>query len=438
MSKLNIESLIGKFNEEFNLLLSSVTIWGNSPGFYMQIGLVVLAIIAASIISRFIRKVIPFFQAEPEEGDFLGLRQSLFKLKKLLFPLLVIVMLGITVQLSNAFVEQNWLIRIAQGLAVVRLLYIVATRYISNALAKSLVKWVLVPIAILYVFDWMDNVIIHLDSIAIEAGNIRLSLYGLARVFLFGGILFWLGRLSNNAGQKAIRKQEALDIGTREVIAKLFQIVVFAAIFLLLLQVMGINLTTLVVFGGALGVGLGFGLQQIASNFISGLIILLDRSVTVGDYIELEDGRSGTIRELNMRATTLETFDGKDIVVPNEQFIITTFTNWTHNDDFQRYEIEFSVAYKTDIEKMLELVKDTVRSHPQVLKEEPQMADAEINKFGDSGIDILVEFWMKGIDDGVNHVDADLKLMIWQVLKENGIEIPFPQREVKIVGGSMQ
>lgn len=172
------------------------------------------------------------------------------------------------------------------------------------------------------IFDWLDDTITHLDGIAIEAGNIRTSLYGIARVLLFGCILFWLGRLSNNAGQKAIRQQEALDIGTREVIAKLFQII-------LLLQIIGINLSTLVVFGGALGVGLGFGLQQIASNFISGLIILLDRSVTVGDYIELEDSRSGTIRELNMRATTLETFDGKDIVVPNEQLITTTFTNWT-------------------------------------------------------------------------------------------------------------
>ncbi len=436
-NKLDMESLAGKFSEEFSLLLANVIGWGKSPEFYMQIGLIVLAIITASIVSRFIRKVIPFFQNSPEDGAFLGLRQSLFKLQKLLFPLFIIVMLGTAVQLSSAFVEQNWLIRITQGLAVVALLYVIAARYISNPLVKSLVKWVLVPIAILYVFDWLGTVIAHLDSIAIEAGNIRLSLYGIARVLLFGGILFWLGRLSNNAGQKAIRKQEALDIGTREVIAKLFQIVVFAAIFLLLLQIMGINLTTLVVFGGALGVGLGFGLQQIASNFISGLIILLDRSVTVGDYIELEDGRSGTIRELNMRATTLETFDGKDIVVPNERFITTTFTNWTHNDNFQRYEIEFSVAYKTDIEKMLELVKNTVRSHPQVL-EEPEMADAEINKFGGSGIDILVEFWMEGIDDGVNHVDADLKLMIWHTLKENGIEMPFPQREVKIIGGSIQ
>ncbi len=150
-----------------------------------------------------------------------------------------------------------------------------------------------------------------------------------------------MGRISNKVGQQIIRSQSDLDIGTREVFAKLFEVALFVVIFLLLLQVMGINLTALAVFGGALGVGLGFGLQAIASNFISGIIILLDRSITVGDYIELEDGRTGIIRELKMRSTTLETFDGKDIMVPNETFITTNFINWTHKNKKQRYSIEF-------------------------------------------------------------------------------------------------
>ena len=431
---MNAENIVEWVTDKFNLAFDTLIDWGTSPAFYTQIGLIVLAFIAASILTGFFRKSTPFFQKCPEDDNaFLALRQLLFKLQELLFPLLTIALLGAAVQLSATFVEQNWLIKVAQGLSVVGLLYTIATRYISDPLFQNLIKWVVVPIAVLYVFGWLDEFVVYLDSVAIEAGNIRISLYGIARVLIFGGILFWLGHLSNNAGQKVIRNQAVLEVGTREVIAKLFQIVVFAAIFILLLQVMGINLTTLAVFGGALGVGLGFGLQQIASNFVSGLIILLDRSVATGDYIELEDGRSGTIRELNMRATTLETFDGKDIVVPNEQFITTSFTNWTHRDNFQRYSIEFSVSYKTDIDQMLELVKKTVRSHPQVLSE-PEEADAEIDEFGESGVNILVEFWMEGIDDGENHVDADLKLMIWHVLKENNIEIPFPQREVKIVG----
>ena len=218
---------------------------------------------------------------------------------------------------------------------------------------------------------------------------------------------------------------------------KLFEIGLYVVMFLLLLGVMGINLTALAVFGGALGVGLGFGLQQIAANFISGIIILLDRSITVGDYIAFADGRAGTLRELSMRSATLETFDGKDIMVPNEQFIASSFVNWTHKNRKQRYSIECSVAYKTDVREMLRLVKEVVATHPKVLSgpELPieEQPDAELSGFGDSGVNVLVEFWMEGIDDGKNRVGADLLLMIWDVLHEHGIEIPFPQREVKIL-----
>lgn len=250
-------------------------------------------------------------------------------------------------------------------------------------------------------------------------------------------MLFWLGSLLNAFGKEAIRNLHTLGVGTRELVIKLFQIGLYAGIFLLLLGAMGINLTALAVFGGALGIGLGFGLQKIAANFISGIIILFDRSIVPGDYIGFDDGRAGTLRELNMRSATLETFDGKDIIIPNEQFITLSFVNWTHNNKKQRYSLEFSVAYKTDLRAVLQLVKEAVARHPKVLSgpELPieEQPDAEISSFGDSGVNILVEFWMLGIDDGKNRVRADLLLMIWDVLKENAIEIPFPQRDVRIV-----
>ena len=279
-----------------------------------------------------------------------------------------------------------------------------------------------------------------MDSIAFTVGNIKLSVYTILRTLVFGFLLFWLGRLSNVTGKRMIRTQQAMDPGTREVAAKLFEIAVFVVIFLLLLNIMGIDLTALAVFGGALGVGLGFGLQQIASNFISGIIILLDRSLTIGDYIQLEDGRAGTLRELSMRSATLETYDGKDIMVPNERFITTSFTNWTHNNKQQRYPINFQVAYDTDLEKLFPILREVVASHPKVMSGDDipfeMRPDAEIAKFEDSGINILVEFWMEGIDDGEHRVGGDLLLMIWQALKANGIVIPFPQRVVKVTTDS--
>jgi small-conductance mechanosensitive channel len=288
------------------------------------------------------------------------------------------------------------------------------------------------------VFGWLAPTVSWLESIDVAIGNIRFSAYGLLRVLIFGSLLFWLGRLTDTAGQSVIRSQEEFDVGTRELFAKLFAAILYMVVFVLLLQIMGINLTALAVFGGALGVGLGFGLQAIASNFISGIILLLDRSLRVGDYVELDSGQKGTIIAMNMRSTTLETFEGKVIVVPNETFITSAFVNWTHNNEKQRYSIEFQVAYSTDIEKLITILREVVISHPQVISGDDvpieERPDAEIAGFGDSGIDILIEFWIAAIDDGRNRVGADLYMMIWKALRENGIEIPFPQREVRILG----
>lgn len=417
--------------------------WVTSVAFYAQVSFALAAIALAYLVAAGINSRVTFFRKEPAPGPLLDIRQSLHNIHELVFPVLNIVFLGVVIQISRDVVGEGWLPRIVQGMAVIFLLYQFIGLFVKSSVIRFIVTYVGVPIAALYVVGWLDDVMTYLDGVAVHIGDIRLSALALARTLLFGFILFWLGRVSNDTGKRVIRNQEKMDIGTREVLAKLFEIALFSLIFLLLLQVMGINLTALAVFGGALGVGLGFGLQQIASNFVSGIIILLDRSITIGDYIELEDGRGGTIRELTMRSATLETYDGKDVMVPNETFITNTFTNWTKNNQKQRYPINFSVAYSTDLEKLFEILREVVASHPRVLSGESipieERPDAEIASFGDSGIEILVEFWMEGVDDGPNRVGADLLMMIWTALRQNGIEIPFPQREVRVLGeGSLQ
>ena len=428
---------MSEWREQFDQLSALLITWVSSPQLYAQLGLILLSIVIAFSLAAVLRKLSPVLSQPPESGPWLPLKKLVNRVGYFLAPLLIIIFLGVSVELSEAAMQQSLLVRLGQSLAIVFLFYSVMVRYVTNPYLEFIFKWFVVPILVLQVFGWLDNVTAYLETFDLEIGNIRVSAYGLARAIVFGSILFWLGRVSNKTGQQLIRRQERLDIGTREVFAQLFQVFLLTFFFILLLQIMGINLTALTVFGGALGVGLGFGLQSIASNFISGLIIILDGSLKVGDFIELDDGRSGTIVKMNIRSTMLETFSGKDIMVPNEQFITTRFVNWTHNNPKQRYSLEFQVAYKTDIPKMLDIVKEVVRSHPQVLDgpEIPieELADAEISGFGDSGIDILVEFWMEGIDDGVNRVGADLLLMIWQALRDHKIEIPFPQREVKIL-----
>lgn len=422
------ESLNTQFEQSANILQTLLL----QPETYTQIGIVLAIYVGAWLIAKRIQKHTASLGASSQR-----LHVFIKKLSDLIFPVTAILMLRVSLEISENLLSQGWLVQAALIISVILIFRSVIRNFVTHKLLATMLRWLGIPLLFLHMVGLLGGLIQILESISVNLGNIEISLYGIARVAIFGSILFWLGRVSSRTGRDFIAHQENLDERTREVAAKLFEVSIFFLIFLLLLQIMGINLTTLAVFGGALGVGLGFGLQAIASNFISGIIILLDRSVSIGDYVELEDGRTGIVRELNMRSTTLETYDGKDIVVPNEKFIAEIFTNWTHKDKSQRYRVDFSVAYDSDIRKLIAIIKDVVASHPQVFSGDDvpieERPDCEIDSFGDSGINMFVEFWMEGVDDGRNRVGGDLLLMILEALQEHGFEIPFPQREVRIL-----
>ncbi|MCW8107447.1 mechanosensitive ion channel [Alteromonas ponticola] len=407
-----------------------------SPDFLWQLLAIGLIYVCAFVFARLIRRQVPFMDAPPDAGAH-ALRVLGYKLGGTVFPILVITFLKLSATLGERYQLDPWLLKIAFIIAVLIFLNSFIRAFVGSQTVALLLRWVGLPIIFLHMIGVLPVVVSALESISIEVGNVDISAYGVVRVILFGALLFWLGRASNNLGQDMIRSHTALDITTKEVMAKLFEVALFCIAFLLLLNIMGINLTALAVFGGAVGVGLGLGLQSIASNFISGIIILLDRSLTVGDFVELEEGPKGFVREFKMRYAVVETYDGKDILVPNEKFISGLLINWTHKDPKQRYRIDFAVAYKTDIRAMCEIIKNAVAEHPQVISGEDvpfeERPDCEIDSFGDSGVNMFVEFWMEGIDDGKNRVGGDLLLTVFETLREHGIEIPFPQREVRVL-----
>lgn len=200
------------------------------------------------------------------------------------------------------------------------------------------------------------------------------------------------------------------------------------------MNIAGVPLTSLAVLTGALGVGIGFGLQKIASNFVSGVILLLEGQATVGDYVELDGGEAGTIVKMTARAAILETYDGKWIVVPNEDFIVTRVTNYSDSGSANRYDVAFSVSYDTDINTVTGIVLPAVAALDFVL-DAPMPPGIELDGFGDNGIDFIVEFWVNGIDDGRFKYRSHVRFAVWNALKDAGIEIPFPQRVVEIKGG---
>ncbi|WP_286240038.1 mechanosensitive ion channel family protein [Neptuniibacter halophilus] len=403
---------------------------------YIQFGNIIAIYIFAYLIANQVKQKFIWVNTSPG-ADSHPMRKLVYGIHRLLFPLLAIIALKFFYEIYGNTQYANWLLQFALGIAMMLFLNQLIQRFVLNQLLAKLFQWIALPLLFLHLIGWLIPITQVLEQIRMELGNFSISAYGLARVFIFGIFLFWFGRASNHFGQDVIRKHPNLDIPTKEVMAKLLEVALFTIVVLVLLNVMGINLTALAVFGGALGVGLGLGLQSIASNFISGIIILLDRSITIDDYIEFDDGSKGYVREFRMRYTTLETFDGKFVMVPNEKFISNSFINWSHKDLKQRFRVDFSVAYKTDIRALCDIIREVVAQHPQVISGDDipieERPDCEIDSFGDSGVNMFVEFWMNGIDDGKNRVGGDLLLTIFETLREHDIEIPFPQREVRVL-----
>lgn len=429
---MNTDTLLNRLND---IIAHTQTLLSDQTT-YVQVGVILACYFSAYWLYGKLLKRPPVEEAKTDTSMH-PLSRNLARLTSIFFPLTAIILLRLCREAGVSLEYPVWLINAAITIAVLLFFYSIIREFVSSPFMSKLFRWVGLPVLLLHLLGGLPSVIASLESVSLSVGNIEVTLYGFLRVLFFGALLFWLGRASSTVGKDIIRNQQALDVSTREVFTKLFEVGLFCVGFLLLLNIMGINLTALAVFGGAVGVGLGLGLQSIASNFISGIIILLDKSLTVGDYVELPDGQKGFVREFKMRHAVLETYDGKDILVPNETFISSSLINWTHKDPKQRYRVDFSVAYETDIRAMVEIIKEAVGQHPQVIngpdipfEERP---DCEIDSFGDSGVNMFVEFWMEGVDDGKNRVGGDLLLTIFETLREHNISIPFPQREIKIL-----
>lgn len=410
--------------------------WLLSPAAWSQFGLLVAAFILALLISR---RLTPRLRAmiEPAEGRrslIATVRRFMLIFLPLLLPLLAYLLTAIGEQVTVSMFGSGAVIAFGKRVFLFLAARALVRDIVSDPFLKLLGRYVLMPIMAIYVLGLLDPVQEKLAAMTITLGNISFSAASLVRGLIAGSLLFWLGRWSNDQTRSFIGKQEELRPGTRELATKAVELLIFGAAFLMLMSIMGIDLSALAIIGGAVGVGLGFGLQKIASNFISGVILLLEGQTTVGDYVELDGGEAGTIVKMTSRAAVLETFDGRWIVVPNEDFIITRVVNYSDAGSANRYEVPFSVSYDTDINQVPGIIEAAVARHERVLSK-PAPPDCELRGFGESGVDFAVEFWVNGLDDGPNKFTSDVLFLIWNALKNNDIEIPYPHRVVEMKGG---
>lgn len=268
------------------------------------------------------------------------------------------------------------------------------------------------------------------ESFTFTIGSVTISLYTLCKGLITLIILFWLANAISALGTKQIQKIQQLKASNRTLFIKVFQIITYFLVFIISLDVLGIDLTVFAVIGGAIGIGIGFGLQKITSNFISGLILLFEKSVEENDLIELTDGTYGFVRHTGARYTLVETFDGKEVMIPNEDFITNRVINWTYNNTQGRIEINVGVSYDSDIEQALELILEAAKEHPRCsIDPEPQ---CYLEEYGDSSVNFLLYFWVDDVTQGRLEPKSDVMRTIWKKFKQYDITIPYPQRDVHI------
>ena len=411
--------------------------WLSSPAAWSQFGLLALALIGAALASRRLGPVLRrYLDPLDKTGPVANARRFALRFVPLMMPLIAYGLTALGEEVTRATFGSGEVIAFGKRLVIFLAARILVREVLTDSFLRLLGKYVLIPVAALYLLGVLDDITQRLDETVIALGNIRFSVLALIRGVIAGAVLFWLGSWSNRQSASYIKAQEELRPATRELAVKAVEVMVFGAAFLLLLSIMGIDLTAVAVLGGALGVGIGLGLQQIAANFVSGVILLIEGQTTVGDYVELDGGEKGTIVRMTARACILETFDGKWIVVPNDHFITTRVVNYSDQGSANRYEAPFSVSYDTDINRVPEIIETAVAALPFVLKA-PDGPDCELRGFGESSVDFAVEYWVAGIDDGKNKYASQVNFAIWNALKAAGIEMPYPHRVIEVKGGSL-
>lgn len=329
--------------------------------------------------------------------------------------------------------SRSYLIGLAATLTAVWVGTAFAAQLVHDRFIRRIVRWSLWIYATLYLLNVSDDVAEFLDNIALELGEFRLSVLTLITALVVIGALLMMARFASRATASTIRKNEDISPSMQVLAVKGVQLVLYGVAFYLGVKAVGIDLTGLAVLSGAIGVGLGFGLQKVVSNLVSGVIILLDKSIKPGDVISLGE-TFGWIQTLGARYASVVTRDGREYLIPNEDLITGQVVNWSHSDDFVRLDIHFGTAYGDDPHQVRKLAIEAASGVNRVLTFKPPVC--HIVGFGDSSVDYILRFWIKDPTGGLTNIRGNVFLALWDTFQENGISIPFPQREVLMLEDS--
>ena len=399
----------------------------------IQIAILIAAICFAKIIEA--KADIPITnQLRKIEGQRRFLRVLLILKNRLFWFLLSIQLwIGYLVLGTVTWPSNSYIIRIMTGLATAWVIISFFSRLIKNKFISRLISIVAWSVAALYILGLLPRAQSALDSAAFTMGDARISALSILQSGALLITFIWFAMLASSFITSSLAKNEDISPSVKVLLSKVLRFFLLCLAVIFSLSAVGIDFTALAVFSGAVGIGIGLGLQKIVSNFLSGIILLLDKSIKPGDVIEIDTVSGSTygwVQHLGARYTAVRTRDGTETLIPNEVFIDSPVTNWTHTNKSVRRKLPIGVSYDTDVEKAIELCIKSLDGMPRVLKVPKPVC--LVKGFGDSSVDLELRFWINDPEGGVANISSKVYLEVWKLFQAENIEIPFPQRDLNI------
>ncbi|MDA1370347.1 MAG: mechanosensitive ion channel [Proteobacteria bacterium] len=350
------------------------------------------------------------------------------------FPAVWLALQWISVLITARLAFANGPLVITSSLLAAWVIVRFVTMFVSSPFWSQTIAISAWLVAALNILGFLSETVAFLDGASFTIGQVTISILAIIQGVITLGVLLWITSIVSQITESKLKSSVNLTPSMQVLSIKFLHIGLGSIAFITALAIVGVDLTALAVVGGAVGVGLGFGLQKIFANLISGFILLMDKSIKPGDVIAIEDF-FGRVDALGARYVSVTTLDGIEHLIPNEELIANRVENWSHSQNLLRLRQSVGVHYRSDIHKAMQLCLDAIDEVDRILKD-PQ-PKCLLREFGDSSVDLEIRFWINDPMNGRANVISQVLLLIWDKFHEHGIEIPYPQRDLHIRSSSI-
>ena len=404
-----------------------------SPWFYLQLGLMLAGAGAAFGVGAAVRSRVDMTSLAMGWPAPLRLfmRVLVGSASTAAFAVLMVAARG--VMLASTWPSRSYLLEVTAKLAIAWLIIRLVTSVIRNEFVVRVVSMAAWLVAALSIIGQLAPTVDALDSVAIVLGGLRLTPLLLIKLGVLLAVALWLTNIASNFLEIRITQSRDLTPSIQVLLIKMMRLALMILAIAIVMGAVGINLSALAIFSGAVGVGIGFGLQKIVANFISGIILLADKSVKPGDLVTIGDS-SGRISAMNTRYISVAAGDGREFLIPNEDLITQKVVNWTYTDKNTLVKVNFSTNYDADPRLVCKLAIEAAEVSPRATKDKPP--NCIITEFAEAGMKFTLTFWISD-PDGMDKVKSDVMLTLWDAFKHDDIRVPYPVREIRIRGGAL-